>query len=278
MKNGATLYALNCFLGGGDLLKHTIKIKCLTPFLTGVFLFVQTAFFIKPVKEWDALSSYTTYFDASEKGRSENIRIAAMLIDDIIIQPYGEFSFNQTVGERTKTAGFQNAKIIMDGQYVLGTGGGVCQVSTTLYNAALKSGIEVTEFHPHSLRVGYVAPSRDAMVSSHSDLKLFNGKSHPVRLCASVQKGSVKIAFFGKNDGDRYEIISKTLGEIPPPAPILKESEREEILREGKSGLKSEAYLERYKNGKLLSRKRLRVDEYRPVQGIIAKKIKNLRE
>ena len=261
-------------------LKNAVWIKFLTPIFAGVFLFggERPTVSIKPIEEWDALSSYTTYFDANEKGRSENIRIAARLIDNVVIQPYGEFSFNQTVGERTNIAGFKDAKIIINGEYVLGTGGGVCQVSTTLYNAALKSGLTVTEFHPHSLRVSYVAPSRDAMVSSHSDLKLFNAKSHPVRLRSFVKNGQIKITFYGKNDGDRYEIISQTTGEIAPPAPIVKAGEKEEILRAEKNGLKSEAYLERYKNGKLLSRKRLRQDEYRPVQGIIVKKIENTRE
>lgn len=223
--------------------------------------------------DWDKLSSYTTYFDQGERDRSENISIAASLIDGIIIQAYGEFSFNQTVGRRTAEAGFKQAKIIVDGEYVLGVGGGVCQVSTTLYNAALKSGLCVDEFHPHSLRVAYVEPSRDAMVSTHSDLKLYNPYSHPVRLQTQVFDGGVKVTFFGKNEGDRYEIISKTVGEIPPPPPIVKEGEREEIIRSPKNGLKSEAYLERYRGETLLSRKRIRTDEYRPVQGIIAKKI-----
>ena len=226
-----------------------------------------------PPTAWDKLSSYTTYFNQEEKDRSQNIAIAASLIDGIILQAYGEFSFNQTVGRRTAETGFKQAKIIVNGEYVLGVGGGVCQVSTTLYNAALKSGLTVTEFHPHSLRVGYVAPSRDAMVSSQSDLKLYNPYSHPVRLQATVFEGGVKVAFFGKNEGDRYEIVSETLGEIPPPPPIVKEGDREEILRSPKNGVKSQAFIERYRGETLLSRKRLRIDEYRPQQGIIVKKI-----
>ena len=222
---------------------------------------------------WQKISSYTTYFNQNDGGRCENIRIAASLIDGVTIQAYGEFSFNGTVGRRTEAAGFQQAKIIVNGEYVLGVGGGVCQVSTTLYNAALKSGLTVTEYHPHSLRVGYVAPSRDAMVSTQSDLKLFNPHAHAVYLSVKVTDGAVKITFFGKNEGDRYEIISKTLGEIPPPPPIVKEGEKEEILREAKCGVKSEMYLERYRGEQLLSRKRLRTDEYSPIQGIIAKKI-----
>ena len=225
--------------------------------------------------KWEKIASYTTYFNAEDRGRCENIAIAAELISGITIQPYGEFSFNQTVGRRTEEAGFQKAKIIVNGEYVLGTGGGVCQVSTTLYNAALKSGLTVTEFHPHSLQVSYVAPSRDAMVSTQSDLCFINPHVFPVRLTAEVFESGVRVYFSGKKDAYRYEIVSQVLSETPPPAPIIKAGEKEEILRSPKNGVKSEAYLERYAGDKLLSRKRIRTDEYRPVQGIIVKKITN---
>ena len=221
---------------------------------------------------WEQLSAYTTYFNPNDGGRVENIRIASALIDGITLQPYGEFSFNATVGKRTEEAGFQQAKIIINGEYALGVGGGVCQVSTTLYNAALKSGLEVTEYHPHSLQVSYVPPSRDAMVSVHSDLCLFNPYSHAVYLSARVRENGVKITFYGKGEGDRYEIVSSVLSRVPPPAPIVKTGEKEGVLREEKCGIKSEAFIERYKGNVLLSRKRLRVDEYRPIQGIIVKK------
>ncbi|MBQ7369088.1 MAG: VanW family protein [Clostridia bacterium] len=225
--------------------------------------------------KWEKISSYTTYFNAEDRGRCENIRIAASLVSGVTVQPYGDFSFNQTVGKRTQEAGFQQAKIIVNGEYVLGTGGGVCQVSTTLYNAALKSGLTVTEFHPHSLQVSYVAPSRDAMVSSQSDLCFTNPHAFPVRLTVEVFEDGVRALFWGQKDCYRYEIVSQVLAEIPPPAPIVKAGEREEILRSPKNGVKSEAYIERYAGDKLLSRKRLRTDEYRPVQGIIVKKIGN---
>ncbi len=252
-------------------------IKLLTPLIVGVFFFFSPFAFVQAhasnPRDWELLSSYTTYFNAEDKGRSENIRIATSLIDGVIIQPYGEFSFNQTVGRRTQEAGFQQAKIIVGGEYVLGVGGGVCQVSTTLYNAVLKSGLEVTEFHPHSLRVSYVAPSRDAMVSTQSDLRFFNLYAHPVLLKASVLKGGIRVAFYGKNEGDRYEVAQKVLGEIPPPPPIVKEGEKEDVLRAPQNGTKSEAYLERYRGDKLVSRKRIRIDEYRPIQAILVKKI-----
>ena len=265
-------------------MQYKKRIKTLALLLFGgVFLMLFSPFYYKkPVPAlaegidnpygWEKLSAYTTYFNQKDRGRCENISIAASLIDGVTLQPYGEFSFNATVGKRTEEAGFQQAKIIMNGEYALGVGGGVCQVSTTLYNAALKAGLSVTEFHPHSLQVSYVAPSRDAMVSTQSDLKIFNAYAHAVYLSAKVFDGSIKITFFGKNEGDRYEIISQTLEEIPPPPPIVKGGEREEIFRQEKSGIKSELYLERYRGNTLLSRKRLRTDEYRPIQGIIVKK------
>lgn len=222
---------------------------------------------------WQKISGYTTYFNQNEGGRCENIAIAASLIDGITIQGYGEFSFNATVGRRTAEAGFQQAKIILNGEYVQGVGGGVCQVSTTLYNAALKSGLQVTEFHPHSLRVGYVDPSRDAMVSTQSDLKLFNPYAHAVYLSARVKNGAVQVVFYGKPTAERYELISQTVGQIPPPVPIVKEGEEDRVLRAEKQGVKSELYLERYVGDKLIERKRLRKDEYRPIQGIIVKKV-----
>ena len=222
---------------------------------------------------WEKLSSYTTYYDEKDGGRVENIRIAAGLIDGITVQGYGEFSFNKTVGRRTEDAGFKQAKIILNGEYVQGVGGGVCQVSTTLYNAALKSGLKITEFHPHSLRVSYVPPSRDAMVSSQSDLCFFNPFSHPIRICAWVFSGGLRVTFYGEGDGLRREIVSEEKGEISPPPPIVKDGEREEIIRSPKNGIKSESYLETYRGTQLISREKLRTDEYLPTQGIIVKKM-----
>ena len=91
-------------------------------------------------------------------------------------------------------------------------------------------------------------------------------------LSAKVENGAVKVTFYGKNDGDRYEIVSKTLGQIPPPKPIVKDGEDDLVLREEKAGVKSESYLERYHGNQLLSRKKLREDVYSPIQGIISKK------
>ena len=215
------------------------------------------------------ISSFATYFNAEDRGRSGNIALAASRIDGTVLPPQGEFSFNAAVGERTEKNGFQTAKVILDGEFVSGVGGGVCQVSTTLYNAAIRAGMKITARKPHSLAVHYVPPSCDAMVSSATDFRFRNTRPYPVYLSAKVSDGSIRIAFYGREEGYRYELISQTLGEIEPPPPVEKTGNYEGVIREGKPGLKSTAYLETYKNGKLIRREKLRTDTYAPIRGIV---------
>ena len=218
----------------------------------------------------EKLASYTTYFSQKEGGRCENIRLAAASLDGIALQPCGELSFNGVVGARTAKNGYKIAKIISQGEFVDGVGGGVCQVSTTLYNAALLSGLTVLESCAHSLRVGYVPPSRDAMVSSKSDLRLYNPHSETVYLRTAVGEGYLRISFYGKPTEFTYEIESRTLAEIPPPDEPTTDGKKTEYLRPPVSGLKSEAYLKTYQNGVLVSVKRLRQDVYAPQAGKLA--------
>ena len=111
------------------------------------------------------------------------------------------------------------------------------------------------------------------MVSTQSDLRFFNPYAHPVHLSAQIFKGGIRVVFFGKSDGCRYEIVSVATEEVPPPPPIVKEGEEDGILRAPKNGMRSEAYLEIYRGTELLSRVKLRADEYLATQGIIVKKI-----
>ena len=118
------------------------------------------------------------------------------------------------MGARTEANGFKKAKIIEDGRFVYGTGGGVCQASTTLYNAALLAGLKVTEYHPHSLSVNYVRPSRDAMVSgSYSDLKFCNTTNCPVYIRVLTGLYYVRCEMYGLSDGAKYSLSSVVTGE-----------------------------------------------------------------
>lgn len=190
------------------------------------------------------LYSFSTYFDPSNSPRAYNIKLASSKINGVILLPDEVLSFNATVGERTEERGFKTAKIIEGGKFVDGVGGGVCQVSTTLYNAALLSGLEILEYHPHSLAVSYVAPSRDAMVSgNYFDLKIKNNRQTPVYIRMNANFSSVSCTVYGTDDGYKYSFISKVTGSIPRPQDTVVEGDCEKVITNGRDGTLSEGYL-----------------------------------
>ena len=214
------------------------------------------------------LYSFTTYFDSSNAERTANIRLAASKINGTVVNAGECFSFNAAVGARTEENGFRRAKIIEDGKFVLGVGGGVCQVSTTLYNAALLSGMDIAEYHPHSLAVSYVAPSRDAMVSgNYCDLKFVNNRKTPIYVRMKCIQGSICCTFYGESDDCKYSFISEVLETLPRPDDETVEGDEDKILSYGKEGLKSCGYLVKEKGG-VQEITLLRKDSYSPVAGV----------
>lgn len=215
------------------------------------------------------LSVFSTSFDASKSARAHNIALACERIAGTVVLPGEVFSFNAVVGLRTAENGFLEAPIISGGEFVSGTGGGVCQASTTLMNAALRAGLNITESRPHSLSVAYVPPSLDAMVSRYSDLKFSNPHPYPVYILGRTSGGKITFEIYGKPDGRRYETESHVLARIVPPEAEIREGEEDKTVRAEKDGLKSESYLLVYDaDGTLLQKKLLRRDSYAAVQGI----------
>ena len=228
-------------------------------------------------------SSFSTDYSSSNENRKHNIRLALSKLNGKKINAGEEFSFNATVGKRTISNGFSDAKIIVDGEYVDGTGGGVCQASTTLYNCAILGDMKVTSVRAHSLPPSYVPPSFDAMVNSGtSDFKFINSSSGPVFIRAYGNDTSAVVQLYGEKLS--YEIkresvvVSRTA--IPEDKTIIDEKNEYDTatllpgeskrVRYGASGLCSEGYLYYYKNGKLIDKKLIRKDTYRPIQGLIA--------
>lgn len=111
------------------------------------------------------ISQYSTHFDSSQVNRTENIRLATKAIDGKLLAPGARFSFNAVVGERTAEAGYREALVIEGDVFTPGLGGGICQVSSTLYNAVELAGLEIIERHRHSLPISYVPPGQDATVA-----------------------------------------------------------------------------------------------------------------
>lgn len=158
-----------------------------------------TAAQLEKVRITHLLAKYTTQFDSSLINRTENIKLAAKTLDGLVLAPQEEFSFNQRVGERTAGAGYKEAMIIVNNQFIPGLGGGVCQVSSTLYNAALLAHLEILERHPHSLEINYVPPGQDATVAYPDlDLKLKNSTSGYLLIRSYTQGNTLTFEFYGK--------------------------------------------------------------------------------
>lgn len=148
-----------------------------------------------PLVQQLSLSTYTTKFDVKDEARMHNIQLAASKINNVIINPNETFSFNDALGKTNADAGYKESKIFIDGETVDGIGGGICQVSSTLYNVVLDSDLEVVERHPHSSKVLYVPTDRDAATSYNGvDLKFTNTTNTPLKIKTAVHDGNLEVS------------------------------------------------------------------------------------
>ncbi|WP_042355723.1 VanW family protein [Bacillus rubiinfantis] len=140
------------------------------------------------------LASYTTYFNSGVIGRSKNIELSAQAINNIIVGEGDSFSFNTTVGPSDAAHGYQKAKEIVNKKMVDGIGGGICQTSSTLFNAIDQVGVKYIEKHHHSLSVGYVPAGRDATVSyGGKDFRFQNTTGVPLLIKTIYKKGKLTV-------------------------------------------------------------------------------------
>lgn len=154
---------------------------------------------------------FTTYFPNSGANRSYNIARSASSINGFILQPNETFSFNNVVGARTTENGYKQAKVIMDGSYTDGVGGGVCQTSTTLYNALLLANF-IPRASKHSLVSSYVMAGFDAMVSyGVADLTFVNDTEYPVYIQGAVNGKSVTFTIYGTPNKYRVERVNEEI-------------------------------------------------------------------
>ncbi|MCL2463053.1 MAG: VanW family protein [Defluviitaleaceae bacterium] len=138
------------------------------------------------------IGEYETEFSLEFKSRNTNIALAAKAIDNVVVEPGETFSYNEAVGPTTKANGYKKARTFFKGQKTYGYGGGVCQVSSTLYNAVEAAGLEVTERHEHSLPVEYVPDGKDAATSYGGvDLKFENNLDYPIRIDSYIDKSGI---------------------------------------------------------------------------------------
>ena len=224
------------------------------------------------------LSSFSTDFNANDYNRSENIRLASKKINGILLMPGDIYSMNKAVGPRTSKNGYKDAKIILNNQYVDGIGGGVCQLTTTLYNAVLKSKLEVIERQHHSIPSIYVGPGQDATIADNSiDFKFQNNKEHPILISAEATSGIIRIRIIGEKDNNTYtvKLVSDVIEVFPSTEVeyIIDNSVpdyEQVIIQKPIRGLRAVLYRKTYdEKGVLIETEKISDDTYKPTNAKI---------
>ena len=225
----------------------------------------------------DQLASYSTSFYSSGYNKSNNVRLATYKIDGTVLMPGETFSYNETVGRRTRAAGFVEAPAYANGEVVSEVGGGICQVSSTLYNAVLRANLEVVDRSNHMFEVSYCPIGTDATVSwGAPDFQFKNNRNYAIKIVASPEGGELNIQIYGLRQDDDYEVEiesyrtgSISYGTTYTHDPSLAPGETK-VIQSGASGATSVTYKILKRNGEEVDKVLVSRDYYDPENEIIA--------
>lgn len=228
-------------------------------------------------------SFFETNCANSTQNRKDNLALALSKFDGMVVGVGEKVSFNKVVGKRTEQNGYKQAKVILNGKYADGVGGGVCQASTTLYNALLLAGLDVTEWHRHTLKSNYVKPSFDAMVNDNgADLVFKNNTDEKIYIKANCDGQSAKVWVYGVQSDVEYKTLSVVEKQTKAQEHVFVDhngdyadrvvfEEDSFCLQNPVDGVESKGYLVATKNGQTLHTKLLRSDNYAKVDKIVVK-------
>lgn len=246
----------------------TIPLKVLKPKVT-VKSLGQEAF---P----DLLATYSTTYSTGNANRATNIALAVKSVNGYVLMPGETFSYNSTVGERTASRGYKEAGVYLNGEVTTGLGGGICQVSSTLYNAILLANLEIVERSNHTFKPTYVPAGQDATVSwGAPDFKFKNNRNYPIRISASTSNGTILFNVYGLKSDDDYQvkILSYEVGSIPFSTQYQETSSlpsgTQKVSQAGSNGCKTQTYKVLYKNGAEVSKTLLNSDTYKPHNQVV---------
>ncbi len=231
----------------------------------------------------ELLATFSTIYDASNRNRSNNIELASKKVNGTVVMPGEKFSYNTVVGKRTIEAGFKEGTAYIGGKVVPDVGGGVCQLSSTLYNAALLANLDILERSSHMFLTGYVAASRDATVYYGSlDFVFKNSRNYPIKVVATSQNGVCKVSIYGIKEETEYEVIiqSKVTSYINYTTTYKNDATiaegKEVIEQHGANGCRSEGYKILKLNGKIVSQTLLSKDTYSAKERIVKRGTKKV--
>ncbi len=222
------------------------------------------------------IGDFTTEFSKSEQNRKDNIKLSAKNFSDVVFEPGVEISFNDTVGEISEKTGYKNAGVIVNGEFDRGIGGGICQVSTTLYNALIRADLEITERSNHSRPIFYVPLGTDAAVApGYKDLKFINNTGYPIFVKTFVDDETIRMVLIGSSATRNYEvnIIPERISVIEPSVkkkftPTMEDGE-ETVEKKGSRGYKYDTYKEIVKDGVAGEKEYLNSSYYIPQDKVV---------
>lgn len=224
----------------------------------------------------DLLATFSTNYQANNKNRTTNLRLAANKINGTVLLPGETFSYNKIVGERTVAAGFKMAATFSGGKVVDGLGGGICQISSTLYDAVIMANLDVTERRNHQFVTSYVPAGKDAtVVWGSQDFKFRNTRKYPIRITATVQGGVATVQVWGVKEEVEYDITieTKKLSTIQYTTQYIDDPSlpvgEEKVVQNGSNGRKVAAYKVTRLNGEVISTTLLSKDTYNAMKKIV---------
>lgn len=216
------------------------------------------------------LAHFSTSFKSSASGRINNIRLSANSFKGLIVLPGEVVSYNETTGPRSSKNGYEDAPVIVNGELTPGIGGGVCQTSTTLYNALLLADLEILERHPHSIPPAYVPKGTDAAVAgTYYDLVFKNNFDFPIYIDTKIIDKTVHFYIYGDAANRDYKIkIGTKLLETIPYKTVEKlnpnlEPGTKELIQEGRNGYKVSTYKYKIVNGNIVETVKISSDYYK---------------
>lgn len=224
----------------------------------------------------DMLSTFSTRYDASNTPRTTNLKLAMQKLNGVVVSPGETFSYNKTLGKRTAEAGYKEAGGFAGGKVVQTLAGGICQISSTLYDAVVYANLDIVERHNHMFLAGYVGAGKDAtVVYGTYDFKFKNTRKYPIMIKTSIGSGVAQISIYGVKEEVEYEveISSKILSYIPYKVVYETDnslaSGKEKVAQNGMNGCKSITYKILKLNGAQVSSTVLSTDTYDPMNKII---------
>lgn len=225
----------------------------------------------------DELSVFTTRYDAGNVSRTTNLSIACSKLNGYVIQPGEVFSYNKVLGKRSVENGYREAAIYTSNGVENGLGGGICQISSTLYNAVLMANLGIEERHNHSYTTSYSDPGRDATVAYGSlDFKFKNTRKYPVKIEAYIKSGVATIRIYGIKENPDYkvQVVAKVTSTIPCDVQRIEDptllAGTEKVVTKGTNGCRSVTYKNVYdQSGNLVSSTQISSDYYKTITRVV---------